>query len=79
MDEVKRVLGDKITYSSDPYEAVIEADAAVLVTEWSEFHMPDFIRMGEMMKNKVIFDGRNIYDPAEIRRMGFTYIGIGRR
>ncbi len=51
----------------------------VLMTEWAEFHLPDFGRMADLMKGKVIFDGRNIYDPAEIRRQGFVYSGIGRR
>jgi len=49
------------------------------MTEWSEFHLPDFNRMGELMKGKVIFDGRNIYEPSELRKFGFTYFGIGRR
>ena len=56
-----------------------DADAMVLMTEWSEFHLPDFTRMAELMKSKVIFDGRNIYDPANLRRLGFEYFGIGRR
>jgi UDPglucose 6-dehydrogenase len=79
MDEVKKVLGDKVIYATDPYEAVRDADALALVTEWSEFHLPDFQRMTELMKEKVVFDGRNIYDPLELRKMGFTYFGIGRR
>jgi len=49
------------------------------MTEWSEFHLPDFNKMTKLMKNKVIFDGRNIYDPAELKRNGFVYFGIGRR
>ena len=79
MNEAKKILKDNIEYSSDPYEAVLDADAMVLVTEWSEFHLPDFKRMAKGMKNKVIFDGRNIYDPAELKMLGFTYYGIGRR
>ena len=51
----------------------------VLMTEWSEFHLPDFSRMSGLMKDKVIFDGRNIYDPAELKRLGWEYSGIGRR
>jgi UDPglucose 6-dehydrogenase len=51
----------------------------VLMTEWSEFHLPDFRKMASLMKEKVIFDGRNIYDPASIKKMGFKYFGIGRR
>jgi UDPglucose 6-dehydrogenase len=79
INETKKVLGYRIEYTSDPYETLINADAVALMTEWSEFHLPDFNRMAELMKSKVIFDGRNIYDPAELRRLGFTYFGIGRR
>jgi len=79
MHEAKKQLGDKIEFCSDPYEAIEGADAMALMTEWSEFHLPEFSRMAELMKSKVIFDGRNIYDPAELKRLGFTYYGIGRR
>jgi len=79
MDETKLMLGNKIEYAGDPYEALIESDAMVLMTEWSEFHLPDFTRMSGLMKGKVIFDGRNIYDPAELKKMGYVYYGIGRR
>lgn len=79
INETKKLLGDRVEYTSDPYEALVNVDAVALMTEWSEFHLPDFNRMGELMKGKVIFDGRNIYDPAELRKFGFTYFGIGRR
>jgi nucleotide sugar dehydrogenase len=79
INETKKLLGNQIEYTSDPYEALINADAVALMTEWSEFHLPDFNRMAELMKGKVIFDGRNIYDPAQLRKLGFTYFGIGRR
>jgi UDPglucose 6-dehydrogenase len=79
IDEAKKELGNRITYATDQYEALKKADALALMTEWSEFHLPDFNRMSELMNEKVIFDGRNIYDPAEIKRMGFKYYGIGRR
>ncbi len=79
INETKKQLGNTIEYSNDPYEALTNVDAVALMTEWSEFHLPDFKRMGELMKGKVIFDGRNIYDPGELRRLGFTYFGIGRR
>jgi UDPglucose 6-dehydrogenase len=79
MNETKKLLGDKIEYCPDPYEALVNVDALALMTEWSEFHLPDFRKMGELMKEKVIFDGRNIYDPAQLRQLGFTYFGIGRR
>ena len=78
MDECKRKIGKSITYASDRYEALIDADALVIVTEWSEFRIPNFTVMARLMKNKVIFDGRNIYDPSEIKENGFVYYGIGR-
>ncbi len=79
MEETRNLLGDSISYAADPYKALPEADAMVLMTEWSEFHLPDFTRMSELMKGNVIFDGRNIYDPAELKRFGWVYYGIGRR
>lgn len=79
INEIKKVLGDRIEYSPDPYETLIDVDAVALMTEWAEFHLPDFRKMGELMKKKVIFDGRNIYDPTQLRQLGFTYFGIGRR
>jgi len=79
INETKKLLENRIEYTSDPYEAVVNVDALALMTEWSEFHLPDFNRMSESMKGKVIFDGRNIYDPDQLRKLGFTYFGIGRR
>ncbi len=78
MDETKRKIGDKIVYSEDQYEALVDADALVLMTEWSEFRVPRYKVLEKLMKEKVIFDGRNIYDPEEVREFGFTYYGIGR-
>ncbi len=77
--ETKKLLGNKIEYAVDLYDAVNGVDAMALVTEWSEFHFPDLDLMSKIMKGKVIFDGRNIYDPVEIRKQGFVYFGIGRR
>ncbi|MCU0472296.1 MAG: UDP-glucose/GDP-mannose dehydrogenase family protein [Bacteroidales bacterium] len=79
MDETKKVLGSTIYYAGDPYEALEGADAMVLMTEWSEFHLPDFKKIAGILKGKIIFDGRNIYDPSEIKKLGFKYFGIGRR
>ena len=79
INETKKLLGNNIEYTSDQYEALVNVDAFALMTEWSEFHLPDFNRMAGLMKGKVIFDGRNIYDPAQLRKLGFTYFGIGRR
>ena len=74
-----KIFRDKIIFSSDPYEALEGSDAMALMTEWAEFRIPDLSRMASLMKNRVIFDGRNIYDPAEIKKAGFEYFGIGRR
>lgn len=79
MKETEKVLGNNIKYASGPYEATKEADALVLVTEWPEFRLPDYNKLSEMMKLKVIFDGRNIYEPDELKKAGFIYYGIGRR
>ena len=78
INETRKLLGTRIEYTSDQYEALVNVDAVALMTEWSEFHLPDFNRMAELMKGKVIFDGRNIYDPAQLKKLGFTYFGIGR-
>ena len=79
INETKKVLGNRIEYTSDPYEALSDVDAVALMTEWSEFHLPDFEKMAGLMKGKVIFDGRNIYDPSQLKKLGFIYFGIGRR
>jgi UDPglucose 6-dehydrogenase len=79
INETEKLFGNKISFAVEPYEALSGADAMALMTEWSEFHLPDFRKMANLMKGKVIFDGRNIYDPAEIKKMGFKYFGIGRR
>lgn len=78
MDEGKRVLGNAITFAKDEYDACVDADALLLVTEWPEFRIPNFRVIGKLLKNKAIFDGRNIYDPEEIKGMGFSYYSIGR-
>lgn len=78
MEEAKRILGDKIGYAKDEYEAVIDADALILVTEWPEFRMPNFKVLERLLVNKLIFDGRNIYDPEELAELSFDYYAIGR-
>ena len=78
MDEARKVFGNRIEYIQDNYEVVKGADALVVITEWNEFRRPNFEKMKGHMKTPVIFDGRNIYDPKEMRNMGFTYYGIGR-
>jgi UDPglucose 6-dehydrogenase len=76
--EAKRVLGDKIAYAKDEYEACIDADALIVVTEWPEFRMPNFKVIEKLLKSKTIFDGRNIYEPEEMKDLGFNYHSIGR-
>lgn len=78
MDEAKRRLGDKISYSEDSYGALVDADALVLVTEWNEFRNPNWTVIDKIMKNKVVFDGRNIYEKEMLEQSGFSYYGIGR-
>lgn len=79
MGNVKKVLGDKIQYCDGPYEAAQGADALFIATEWSEFRTPDFDRLAQIMKQKVIFDGRNLYDLDYVKDKGFTYHSIGRK
>ncbi|MDP4184095.1 MAG: UDP-glucose/GDP-mannose dehydrogenase family protein [Bacteroidota bacterium] len=79
MNEAKRRIGDSILYARNEYEAIDGADALLIVTEWPDFRTPDFIRMGKLLKNKLIFDGRNIYDPDEMEELDFTYYSIGRK
>ena len=78
MDEAGKILGKSIIYAPTQYDAVSGADALALMTEWPEFRIPDLRLMAIKMKEKVIFDGRNIYEPAEIKEAGFVYYGIGR-
>jgi len=78
MPEAKKLLGDSIEFGHDLYDVLIDASALVLATEWSEFRVPNFKLLTRIMKDKVIFDGRNIYDPDEVRENGFEYYGIGR-
>ncbi|WP_299382933.1 UDP-glucose/GDP-mannose dehydrogenase family protein [uncultured Lacinutrix sp.] len=78
MPNVKRRLGDKITYKESMYEALENADALVICTEWSIFRTPDVDKMKEAMNGSVIFDGRNLYDVKDIENEGFKYISIGR-
>lgn len=76
-EEAHKILKDTIKYATDEYETVEGVDALLLVTEWPEFRNPDFDLMAQKMKNKTIFDGRNVFDRKELRKLGFTYYGIG--
>jgi UDPglucose 6-dehydrogenase len=74
----KRIFGSRIEFCDKSYDALAGADALAVVTEWNEFREPDFKRMRGLLKAPVIFDGRNIYSPEQMRALGFTYISIGR-
>lgn len=78
MENVKRLLGNKIEFCESPYEAAQGADAIFIATEWPEFRTPDFDKLASVVKNKVIFDGRNLYDLSTMKDLNFTYISIGR-
>jgi UDPglucose 6-dehydrogenase len=78
MENVKARFPEGITYAEKAYDAVRDADALVIVTEWNEFRNPDFGKMKDLLRTSVVFDGRNIYDPREMKDLGFIYYGIGR-
>jgi UDPglucose 6-dehydrogenase len=78
MNNVKDVVGDKINYASSQYEALEGADALIIATEWNEFRTPDFIKIVQSLKNQAIFDGRNLFDVAAVKALGFHYESIGR-
>ncbi|MBT6234657.1 MAG: UDP-glucose/GDP-mannose dehydrogenase family protein [Bacteroidetes bacterium] len=77
MPETKHMIGDKITYVDDPYDALDGAAALLLVTEWSEFKLPDWDTVSSRIGNKLVFDGRNIYDREELNDLGYSYFCIG--
>ena len=78
MENVKEILGDQVTYCPDEYEAVKGAEALMIFTEWSVFRTPEFEKVQDLMQNKVIFDGRNLYDIQAMKDLGYTYFSIGR-
>ncbi|MFT7204904.1 MAG: UDPglucose 6-dehydrogenase [Algoriphagus sp.] len=79
MENVKELFGDQITYAEDEYDAVAGADALMIMTEWPIFRTPDFDQLGSSLKNKVIFDGRNLYELSQMEQFGFTYFSVGRK
>lgn len=79
MDEARRRMGDAVIYASDIYDAAKGADALLLLTEWKQFRLPSWARVHDLMRSPIVFDGRNIYDPAEMRKNGFEYYSIGRK
>ena len=79
MKNVQQMIGDKIIYSDSQYDALEEADALIIATEWNEFRTPDFTKIATRLKNKVIFDGRNLFDLEAMRSLGFHYESVGRK
>ena len=79
MPNVKQMVGDKIQFAESQYEALEGADALLIATEWNEFRTPDFNKIGQLLKNKTIFDGRNLFDIATMEKLGYHYESIGRK
>lgn len=79
IENVKGIFGDKIIYAEDEYDALMEADALMIMTEWPVFRTPEFDKVSSSLKNKVIFDGRNLYELKQMEELGITYYSIGRR
>jgi UDPglucose 6-dehydrogenase len=79
MESARRVLGERVAYCRGGYDCCQGADALIVVTEWNEFRFPDFERIKGLLKQPVVFDGRNVYDPHRMRKIGFEHISVGRR
>jgi UDPglucose 6-dehydrogenase len=77
-ETARRHFGNKITYGKKGYDVLAGADALALITEWNEFREPDYARMKKLMRQPVVFDGRNIYNATAMKAQGFTYFSIGR-
>ena len=77
-DSARAIFGDRVVYAADPYAALADADALIVVTEWLVYRTPDFSRMRRAMRRPLIIDGRNLYAPERVRELGFEYEGIGR-
>jgi UDPglucose 6-dehydrogenase len=75
----RAIFGTRVDFKEKSYEALAGADALAIVTEWHEFREPDWTRIKKMLKAPVVFDGRNIYNPEQLRGLGFTYYSMGRR
>jgi len=78
MDNARKLYEGKIIFVAKDYDALVDADALIIATEWNEFRNPDFNKMRSYLRGKVIFDGRNVYDPQKMKQMGFEYYSIGR-
>jgi UDPglucose 6-dehydrogenase len=79
MPKAKQILGKGVIFCKDAYEVAKASDCLIVATEWNEFKELDFKRIKKLMRQAVIVDGRNIYDPLEIKKLGFKYTGMGRR
>ncbi len=79
MNNVKALMGDQVRFCETQYETLVEADALVIATEWAEFRTPDFTKISALLKNKAIFDGRNLFDLQQMEDLGYHYVSIGRR
>ena len=79
MKNSEMVLGNKINFTKNQYDTLIGADALIIATEWNEFRTPDFERIGSLLSNKAIFDGRNLFDLTSMENLGFHYESIGRK
>ena len=77
-NNVKKLIGDRINYAKDEYEALKGADSLIICTEWSLFRTPDFVQLESELKERTIFDGRNLYELDEMKAKGFHYVSIGR-
>jgi UDPglucose 6-dehydrogenase len=77
--ETQRRIGNSIEYATDQYDAALDADALILMTEWQEFRVINFKVLARVLKSKIVFDGRNIYEPEEMKENNFTYYSIGRK
>ncbi|MBP5643531.1 MAG: UDP-glucose 6-dehydrogenase, partial [Bacteroidales bacterium] len=78
IDQAKKVLGDKVKYANDMYDAVLDADALLLITEWKQFATPSWGVVARSMRKKVVIDGRNLYSLADMKKYGFDYHRIGK-
>ena len=79
MENAKKIYGDRIAFSTNPYEALENADALIIATEWAAFRTPEFEKIESLLKNKIIFDGRNLYELQQMQDLGFYYNSIGRK
>jgi len=77
-NNVRKLWGDKIAYAESQYQALNNADALIIATEWSEFRTPDFETIGSKLKTKAIFDGRNLFDVKQMNDLGYHYVSVGR-